>query len=38
MHESEIPYQDPTARWGTLSTLYAQAIDIHIPKQIFQAK
>ena len=24
MLESEIPYQDPTARWGTQSTLYAQ--------------
>jgi hypothetical protein len=38
MLESEIPYQDPTARWGTLSTLYAQAIDTHIPKQTLQPK
>ena len=38
MLESDIPYQDPTARWGTLSTLYAQAIDTHIPKQTLQPK
>ena len=38
MLEPWIPYQDPTARCGTLSTLYAQAIDAHMPKQTLQPK
>lgn len=36
--EQNFLHQDPTVRWGALSTLFAQAIDEHIPRQTVQPK
>ena len=38
MLESNLPQQIPTSRWGALKTLYTQAMEEPIPKQMLRPK